>query len=148
VNSVKKSKTKSTNPLSKKNNKILIVENERIIALDLQNILERYGFEVCCVVSSGEESIRAATHAHPDVVLMDVKLKGNMSGIEAAREIHENLDIPVVYLTAFSDELTVRNALEYRKFPFIRKPFEEREIEKTIRKTLKRSIRGESHRIA
>ena len=139
MKSVKKSKKNLSQYLLLKNLRILVVEDESIIAMDLQNILEKFGFEVCCVVSSGEESIHAATHTHPDVVMMDVKLRGAMNGIEAAKEIHENLDIPVVFITAFSDESTVCNALKHRDFSYIRKPFEEKEIEKTIRKIVMRS---------
>lgn len=139
MKSAKKPKNISTNHASKRNHRILVVEDESIIALDLQNILQNSGFEVCCVVSSGEESIHVARQVRPDVVLMDVKLKGNMTGIEAAQEIHKRLDIPVIYLTAFGDESTVRDALTHRDFAYIRKPFEESEIEKTVRRILQKS---------
>ena len=138
MKSGKKSEKNSTSRSLQKNHRILVVEDESIIALDLQNILRNSGFEVCQVVSSGEESILAANQIRPDIVLMDVKLSGNMSGIDAAKEIHRSLDIPAIYLTAFGDESTLRNALTHRDFVYIRKPFEEGEIETAVRKTLQR----------
>ena len=143
MKSVKKSKKNSTRRSLPKNHRILVVEDESIIALDLQHILQSSGFEVCQVVSSGEESILAANQIRPDIVLMDVKLKGDMSGIDAAKEIHRSLDIPVIYLTAFGDESTLRNALAHRDFVYIRKPFEEREIERAVKKSLQRSASDE-----
>jgi DNA-binding response OmpR family regulator len=145
VKSGKKSNKNSVILPVQKNYRILVVEDESIIALDLQNILQNFGFEVCCVVSSGEESIHAANQSSPDVILMDVKLKGAMNGIEAAKEIHKSLNIPVIYLTAFGDESTVRDALTHRDFAYIRKPFEEREIEMAVRKTLQRSSRDKAN---
>ena len=144
MKSEKKAQKASAGSLSLQNIRVLVVEDERIIALDLRHILENFGFEVCSVVSTGEESIHAATQAHPDVVLMDIKLRGDMSGIEAARKIHECLDIPVIYLTAFSDESTVRSALTYEDFAYIRKPFEEKEIAATLHKALQKSPRQKS----
>lgn len=144
MKSEEKSRKTSAGSLSLQNTRVLVVEDERIVALDLRYILENFGFEVCSVVSTGEESIHAATQAHPDVVLMDIKLRGDMSGIEAARKIHEYLDIPVIYLTAFSDESTVRNALTYGDFAYIRKPFEEKEIAATVHKALQKSPKQKS----
>lgn len=116
--------------------KILVVEDETIIALDLQVLLESFGFDVCGSVLSGEESIKAATIYRPDVVLMDVKLKGKMSGIEAARIIHNHLRIPVIYLTAYGDDTTVKEALKITSCDYIRKPFVESEVEEKIRMIL------------
>lgn len=116
--------------------KILVVEDEPIIALDLQILLKSFGFDVCDPVASGEESIKAASFCHPDVVLMDVKLKGKMSGIDAARIIHKHLHIPVIYLTAYGDDATVQEASETRSFGYIRKPFIESEVEERIRSIL------------
>jgi CheY-like chemotaxis protein len=115
---------------------VLVVEDETIIALDLQALLESFGFDVCGPVPSGETSIKAASFFRPDVVLMDVRLKGKMSGIEAAHIIHNHLHIPVIYLTAYGDETTLKEASTNLGFGYIRKPFLESEVEQNIRSVL------------
>jgi DNA-binding response OmpR family regulator len=116
--------------------KILVVEDESIIALDLQVLLESFGFDVYGPVPSGETSLKAASFFRPDIVLMDVKLKGKMSGIDAARIIHNHLQIPVIYLTAYGDDTTVKKASDISSSGYIRKPFVESEVEETIRSFL------------
>jgi CheY-like chemotaxis protein len=115
---------------------ILVVEDETIIALDLQILLESFGFDVYGPVPSGETSLKAASFFRPDVVLMDVKLKGKMSGIEAARIIYNHLNIPVIYLTAYGDEATLREISTIPSFGYIRKPFVESEVEESIKSLL------------
>ena len=115
---------------------ILVVEDEPIIALDLQILLESFGFDVYGPVPTGETSLKAASFYRPDVVLMDVKLKGQMSGIEAASIIHKHLHIPVIYLTAYGDEATLRDASAIPSYGYIRKPFVENEVEENIRSIL------------
>jgi DNA-binding response OmpR family regulator len=115
---------------------ILVVEDETIIALDLQILLESFGFDVFGPVPSGETSIKAASFFRPDVVLMDVKLKGKMSGIDAAQIIHKHLRIPIIYLTAYGDEATVKEVSAITSFGYIRKPFVESEVEDSIRSFL------------
>lgn len=114
----------------------MVVEDESIIALDLQIMLKSCGFEVCGPVASGEESIQLANLFRPDLVLMDVKLRGEMRGIEAAHIIHDHFKIPVVYLTACGDEATVQEALECADYGYLRKPFAENEVEELIRRIL------------
>ena len=87
--------------------RILIVEDERIVARDLSDSLEGLGYEVAGIVSSGEEAIEMTGEQLPDLVLMDIILRGNLDGISASREIRERYDIPVVYLTAHTDIATV-----------------------------------------
>jgi CheY-like chemotaxis protein len=115
---------------------ILVVEDEPIIALDLQILLESFGFDVYGPVPTGETSLKAASFFRPDVVLMDVKLKGQMSGIDAARIIHEHLHIPIIYLTAFGDEATLQEAATIPSSGYIRKPFVERDVEDSLRNVL------------
>jgi CheY-like chemotaxis protein len=115
---------------------ILVVEDETIIALDLQMLLEGFGFDVYGPVPSGETSVKAASFFLPDVVLMDVKLRGKMSGIDAARIIHDHLQIPIIYLTAYGDEATLKEASVIPGFGYIRKPFVESEVEESIRNIL------------
>ena len=80
---------------------ILIVEDENIIAMDIQFMLENLGYKISGVVSSGEDSIKKASNMLPDLILMDIKLKGKIDGVRAANQIYESLRIPVVYLTAY-----------------------------------------------
>jgi signal transduction histidine kinase/DNA-binding NarL/FixJ family response regulator len=111
---------------------ILVVEDEPITALDLRARLRGLGYTVPAIASSGEEAIRKAGEIHPDLVLMDIRLKTDMDGIEAARAIRSQLDIPVVYLTAYTDEETVQRAGLTEPFGYLLKPFEERELHTTI----------------
>jgi len=90
--------------------KILVVEDERITAEDIKSGLECAGYNVPALVSSGEDAIEKAGKLKPDLVLMDIKLKGKMDGIEAAEQIKYLYNIPVIYLTAYSDEYTVQRA--------------------------------------
>src|SRR5664279_2361353 len=90
--------------------RILVVEDESITAEDLREVLTGFGYEVMVVAASGAEAIRAAEQHHPDLVLMDIRIKGDMDGTEAARILHERFDIPVVYLTAHADQETLRRA--------------------------------------
>lgn len=112
--------------------KILVVEDNKIISLEIKQRLESMGYEVVAVAYAGEEAITKATEKLPDLVLMDIKLSGKMDGIEAAEKIRVLLDIPVVYLTAYSDESTLQRAKVTEPFGYIVKPLEERELHSTI----------------
>lgn len=115
---------------------ILIVEDENIIAKDIQLMLENLGYKISGVVSSGEDSIKKASNMHPDLILMDIKLKGKIDGVSAANQIYKSLRIPVVYLTAYSGNATMDRAKETMHFGFISKPFEEKELQNIIEETL------------
>lgn len=112
--------------------KILIVEDERIIALDLKKRLERFGFVPPEIVSNGEDAIATAGSMRPDIILMDIMLGGAIDGIDAARHIKDNLNIPVIFLTAYSNENTLDRAKEAEPYGYILKPFKERELYTTI----------------
>ncbi|MGF1937922.1 MAG: response regulator [Nostoc sp. ChiQUE02] len=116
--------------------KILVVEDEAIVAKDLQYRLNKFGYTVPSIASSGEEAINIAIEISPDLVLMDIKLKGSMDGIEAAQEIYKRLDIPVIYLTAYADEKTLQRAKITEPFGYLLKPFKERELQINIEITL------------
>lgn len=116
--------------------RILIVEDERIIADDIRASLEALDYEVADIASSGEEAIKKAVDLRPDLVLMDIILKGNIDGIKAAMHIRSNYNIPVVYLTSHSDEATFRRARESGPFGYILKPFEDRDLRTTIEMAL------------
>jgi PAS domain S-box-containing protein len=115
---------------------VLIVEDERIVALALERALRRMRYSVTGITNSGEEAIRKAEQTHPDLVLMDIRLRGEMDGIEAAAEIQGRYDIPVVYLTAYADERTVQRAKVTAAFGYVLKPFEERELRVAIEMAL------------
>jgi PAS domain S-box-containing protein len=111
---------------------ILIVEDERVVARDLQNRLTRMGYRVVGVTRSGAEAIQLATELRPDLVLMDIRLEGVMDGVTAAQEIRNRLQLPVVYLTAYADEETLQRARVTEPFGYILKPFAERELRTAI----------------
>jgi PAS domain S-box-containing protein len=118
------------------NSRILIVEDEGIIAKDIQSTLNRSGYSVIGIASSGEEAIKKAMEIHPDLVLMDIVLEGAMDGVEAAEHIRDHFDIPVVYLTAYSDDTTLQRAKITEPFGYILKPFQEIELYTTIEMAL------------
>ncbi len=123
------------------NANILVVEDESIVAEDIQNKLKKFGYTVLASVSSGEEALQKAADNHPDLVLMDIKIKGNMDGVEVAKEIYARFDIPVVYLTAYVDENTLERAKITEPFGYIIKPFKESDLRTTIEITLYRHQR-------
>ncbi len=112
--------------------RILVVEDESIVALDIQERLESLGYDVPTPVGSGEKAIVQAGSLRPDLVLMDIQLQGQMDGIEAADHIRRQFGIPVIYLTANADDSTVERAKFTEPFGYVIKPFEERELHTTI----------------
>jgi diguanylate cyclase len=114
------------------NKKILIVEDESIIAEDIADSLISLGYRITGIVYSGEEALQSAAEERPDLVLMDVNLQGEMDGIAAAEEIRSRFQIPVVYLTAYADENTLRRVNSTKPFGYIVKPFEEKNLHTTI----------------
>jgi len=108
--------------------KILIVEDENIVAKDIQNTLKSLGYLVTGVVASGEEAIPKVEETRPDLVLMDIMLRGYQDGVEAAQKILALYNIPVIYLTAYTDGKTLQRAKITEPYGYILKPFEEREL--------------------
>jgi len=115
---------------------ILVVEDEGIIAQDIQNTLKKLGYAVPAIAYSGKEGIEKAQEIQPDLVLMDIVLGGGIDGIEAAEQIRRRFHIPVVYLTAYADEKTLQRAKITEPFGYILKPFEEKELYITIEMAL------------
>jgi PAS domain S-box-containing protein len=111
---------------------ILVVEDEHIVAEDISARLQRRGYLVVGIVSTGQEAIEWTGTHRPDLVLMDIMLKGDVDGIAAADQIRDLYDLPVVYLTAFADDQTLARAKVTDAFGYILKPFEERELTITI----------------
>jgi PAS domain S-box-containing protein len=110
----------------------MVVEDESIVAEDMKAMLEGFGYTVPAVAFSGEEAVRKAFDTRPDLVLMDIVLKGQMSGVEAVERIRSRCNIPVVYVTAYADEKTVRRAKATEPFGYILKPFDARELQTAI----------------
>jgi PAS domain S-box-containing protein len=114
---------------------ILVVEDEFITGADLQSKLKKMGFDVPMVVDTGQKAVDAAAELKPDLILMDITLKGEMTGIEAAAIIG-NRGIPVIFLTAHSDETTVEKAVKSVPFGYLIKPLDERALKTTIQMAL------------
>jgi two-component system response regulator LytT len=111
---------------------ILIVEDESIVAKDIQMSLRKLGYNVVAICSNGEDAIRAAEEHGPDLVLMDIMLKGDMSGIEAAEQIRSRFNVPIIYLTAYADESTLSKAKITEPYGYIIKPFKEIDLRTSI----------------
>lgn len=119
--------------------RILIVEDESIVALDIQNRLEEHNFDVIGIVSSGSRAIEKAYSESPDLILMDINLKGSIDGIETASLIKRRIDCPIIFLTAFADEKTLQKAKISDASGYILKPFRENELLITIDLAIKRA---------
>lgn len=118
--------------------RILVVEDESVVAKDIQWSLKGLGYEICGWASSGEEAIQKAKDLRPDLVLMDIVLKGDMDGVQASEHIRKSFNIPVIYLTAYADDHTLQRAKVTEPFGYILKPFEERELHTTVEVALYR----------
>ena len=112
--------------------KILVVEDERIIACDIKYCLESSDYIVPAIIAYGEKAITQVEELQPDLVLMDVMLKGEMNGVQAAEIIINKFNVPVIFLTAHSDESTLIKAKATQPFGYVFKPFEESQLITTI----------------
>lgn len=130
--------------------RILIVEDEKLVAMDIERGLRALGYEIVAVADTGELAIERAESLRPDLVLMDIRLKGEMDGIEAARRIRERAFIPVVFLTAYADAPTVERAKAIAPHGYLGKPFDDRELHRVVELALARSAaeRAERERAA
>jgi signal transduction histidine kinase len=117
--------------------RVLVVEDEHLVALDIQRHLERMG-HTAVVVYSGEEAVEAVIDMQFDLVLMDIKLKGRLDGVEAARAIRTTQDVAVIYLTAYADNQTLERARTTEPYGYLLKPFQERELKAAIEMAIKR----------
>jgi two-component system, response regulator PdtaR len=132
--------------------RILVAEDESIIRLDLRDLLERAGFEVCAEARDGEEAVELARSEQPDLAVMDVKMP-KLDGIEAARKILEERPIPIVMLTAYGQEELVSRAVEAGVFGYLVKPFREQDLLPAIQAARARheelqAVRGEAESLA
>ncbi|MCH8494678.1 MAG: response regulator [Balneolales bacterium] len=115
-----------------KKTRLLIVEDERIVAMDLRQRLERFGYEVVDIAASGLKAIELVEEHHPDMVLMDIRIQGDMDGIQTAGMLRDRFDMPHIYLTAHRDDETIGRAKQTEPFGYLLKPFNDREIQTTI----------------
>jgi len=116
--------------------RILIVEDEGLIARDIEDMVRNAGYEVCAVVGTGEDAVERAERTHPDLILMDIILRGKMDGVEAAEKIRERFNIPVIYLTAHTDENTLQRAKLTEPLGYSLKPVEQKELMTVIEMAL------------
>lgn len=118
------------------NARVLVVEDESIVAMGIKHKLENMGHTVVEMVSSGENAINAALEHSPDIILMDIVIKGDIDGIEAAQAIHDHRDIPIIYLTAYADDEMLRRAKVTQPYGYIIKPFKSTELNANIQMAL------------
>jgi PAS domain S-box-containing protein len=110
----------------------MVVEDEGVIARDIKKTLEKEGYSVPATVSSGDKVIEMVSKTHPDLILMDIMIEGSIDGVEAAGQVQERFDIPVVYLTAYGDDSTLQRARITEPYGYILKPYESRELHVAI----------------
>lgn len=111
---------------------ILIVEDEGVVALSIQATLTKMGYKVIGIAVTGNEAIALAVQYKPDVILMDIHIKGDMDGIQTTEKLNEITDIPVIFLTAYADDETVRRAIKTRSSSYLVKPYNPRELYSNI----------------
>jgi len=118
--------------------RVLIIEDEALIAEELRGRLSRLGFRVIGAVDSADEGVAIATKERPDVVLMDIRLRGEKDGVQAAREIRQQVDLSIVYLSAHSDQRTVERAKQTDHDGFLLKPFHRSDLQATLEIAIRR----------
>ncbi len=112
--------------------KVMIVEDEGVVALSLKSTLSKMGYTITGIAITGKEAITLALETQPDVILMDIHLKGDIDGIQTTEELNRVTDIPVIYLTAYADEETLSRALKTESHSYLVKPFNPRELYSNI----------------
>ena len=123
---------------SQRSPKVLIVEDELITAKDLEHSLKDLGCQVVGIASSSEEAIAKAGLTQPDLILMDIVLAGPTDGVSTTQRIQSRYDIPVIYVTAYSDAQTVKRAMHSRPYGYVVKPFKEEQLRDAIKTALER----------
>ncbi len=133
--------------------RILVVEDDRVVVRDIKQQLVRVGYTVVGTTPRGEDVVSLALETRPDLVLMDIRLEGGTDGIDAAQQIRERLQIPVIYLTAYADELTLQRAKVTDPFGYLVKPFQDSQLRTAIEMALykhatERRLRASERRYA
>lgn len=116
--------------------RILIVEDELIIASDYKARLTKLGYEVLDIVNSGEDAVKAAEEFKPNIILMDITIKGNKDGIQAGEEIQERFNIPVAYLTAHIYDSTIKKHMKQKPLAYLTKPIDDEDLHKALQELL------------
>ena len=124
--------------------KILVVEDEMIIAAKISMHLTNLGYEVTGILPRGEEALLSVEENRPDIVLMDIRLKGEMNGIDTAILMQKNADMPVIFLTANADEATFNKAKAAKPYAFISKPYKQTDLQRAIELTISRLATDEN----
>lgn len=127
-----------TDPRPSAGQRILIVEDENIVAMDIERGLKTLGYNVVGVVNNGADALSIAEKKNPDLILMDIQIKGPIDGIETSVVVREKLNVPVIFLTAHADEATLQRAKQAGPFGYILKPFEETELHTAIQVALQK----------
>lgn len=120
------------------NAKILVIEDEAVVALHISSMLEQWGYEVSATVTSGLAALEEAATLKPDLALIDIRLEGSIDGIATAQQLYDRYQLPVVYLTAHADEPTWQRAIQSDPFGYLLKPFQARELKTAIEIALQR----------
>ncbi|WAI02443.1 response regulator [Methanogenium organophilum] len=115
-----------------KNLRVLVVEDDAIIGMDIEHRVKKLGYEVCGVADTAAEALEIASSKKPDIALMDIRLRGEVDGIEAARMLRDQLSVPVIFITAYSDMKMRSRALDIDPLGYIVKPLREVELRKTL----------------
>ena len=123
--------------------KILVVEDEAIAAKLLTNFLSREGYEVLDVIKNGNYVTKAVKKNNPDLILMDIMLQGKKDGITAMKEVREFSKVPVIYISGYSDDKTIKNALETGSSNYFTKPYKSRELAKAIKRVFDKNLENE-----
>jgi len=118
------------------NGRVLIVEDEPIVALDLQQEIEDFGCEVVGLAESADEALAAVEENRPDLAMMDIRITGSMDGIETARLLRDTYGVPVIFLTSYSDDTTLQRAAREMPYGYLTKPFQTRELKATLQVAL------------
>lgn len=126
--------------------KILIVEDEMIIGANLSMLLTNLGYEILGIIPRGEEAIQFVENKQPDILIMDINLKGELDGVETSKAIQNKYDIPIIYLTANADEVNFNRAKSTKPHAFISKPFKKQDIQRAIELTLSRIYNSEERK--
>lgn len=119
--------------------KIIIAEDEKIVAKDIENKLKKSGYDVIGVVSTGKDLLDKVSESLPDLVLMDIKLDGDMDGIETAQKLKDGYGLPIVYLTAYADKITLNRINDTKPGGYVLKPFKLSDLRQIIEAAILKS---------
>jgi CheY-like chemotaxis protein len=126
--------------------RVLVVEDEAVVAMHLRQELTKLGYTMAGIATTGEQALKMIHEVFPDLILMDIHIQGELDGIETARRIPRYLHIPVIYLSAYSEDITLKRAGDTHPYGYLIKPFLDRELHATIKMALVRSRADEAIR--